>query len=86
MWTTRINDLAHEDGRELEDVFEMWSERAALREYDGGMSRGDAEHAAFIDVKTMLASSRRGPRSVGSRAVEADANAKTRLPWVSPSS
>ena len=29
---------------------EWWSERAAIREYDGGMPRADAEAAAWDDV------------------------------------
>jgi hypothetical protein len=29
---------------------EHWSERAAIREYDGGMTRADAERAAWDDV------------------------------------
>jgi hypothetical protein len=29
---------------------EYWSERAAIREYDGGMTRADAERAAWDDV------------------------------------
>lgn len=27
-----------------------WAERAAIREYDGGMARAEAERAAFDDV------------------------------------
>lgn len=36
------NDLIH--------AVELWSERAAIREFDGGMARPDAEAAALIDV------------------------------------
>lgn len=28
-----------------------WAERAAIREYDGGMSRADAERAAYAEVQ-----------------------------------
>jgi hypothetical protein len=30
---------------------EFWAERAAIREFDGGMSRDEAEAAAWEDVK-----------------------------------
>jgi hypothetical protein len=33
------------------DLFERWSERSAIMEYDGGMVRREAEHAALIDVR-----------------------------------
>ncbi|MBL8852898.1 MAG: hypothetical protein JNK57_02890 [Planctomycetaceae bacterium] len=35
---------------ELRDAVERWSERAAIREFDGGMDRADAERMALIDV------------------------------------
>lgn len=35
---------------DLIDAAELWSERAAIREFDGGMDRADAEAAALIDV------------------------------------
>lgn len=34
----------------MTDLLEYWGERAAIREFDGGMSREDAERAALIDV------------------------------------
>jgi len=37
--------------RTLDDVREHFTERAAIREYDGGMSRADAERAALDDVR-----------------------------------
>jgi hypothetical protein len=35
---------------DLIDAVELWGERAAIRQHDGGMDRGDAEAAALIDV------------------------------------
>ena len=36
---------------ELSEVLEEWTERAAIREYAGGMSRGSAELAAVHDIE-----------------------------------
>jgi len=46
MTNDQLNNLIHLD---LLDAFE---ERAAIMQYDGGMSREDAEHAAYKDVMT----------------------------------
>jgi hypothetical protein len=35
-------------------LFELWSERAAVREHLGGMARADAEQAAFEDLQRWL--------------------------------
>lgn len=35
------------------DLLERWSERAAIREYDGGMARDEAEAAAVEDVREL---------------------------------
>lgn len=32
---------------------ELYEERAAIREYDGGMARAEAERAALADVRRM---------------------------------
>ena len=39
--------------RELlpEDLVELWEERAAIMEYEGGLSREDAEWQAFLCVQ-----------------------------------
>jgi len=37
-----------------EDARVTWNERAAIREYDGGMDRKDAERFAFFEVKRAL--------------------------------
>jgi hypothetical protein len=47
----------------------FWEERAAIREYDGGQTRADAERDAFDDLRTTLHvtvgdEARRGPKSV----------------------
>lgn len=36
--------------REIWPEFDEWSERAAIREFDGGQSREDAEAAAYAEV------------------------------------
>ena len=47
-----------------EDVLvEQWAERAAIREFEGGQSRADAERDALEDVRVAF---RKGPRSAGS--------------------
>jgi hypothetical protein len=33
--------------RDMDPITEWWEERAAIMEIDGGMTRGDAEYAAF---------------------------------------
>ena len=40
--------------RALERVHEEWAERAAIREYVGGMTRNGAEVAAVDDTRRML--------------------------------
>ena len=41
--------------RELlpEDLTELWEERAAIMEYEGGLSREDAEWQAFLCVHSL---------------------------------
>jgi hypothetical protein len=51
--TDRVIALASATGRDLADLEELWSERAAIREYDGGMPRAEAEHEAMRDVVRM---------------------------------
>lgn len=36
--------------REIWPAYDDWEERAAIREYDGGQPREDAEKAAYEDV------------------------------------
>lgn len=35
---------------EVWPLFSLWAERAAIREFDGGQSRPDAERAAYLEV------------------------------------
>jgi hypothetical protein len=65
-------ELARARGLDVEAVVEAWTERAAIREYDGGQSRAAAEHDAFDDVQALfetaplvVAGPRRGPQSAG---------------------
>jgi hypothetical protein len=46
--------LADRYGRTLDDVTELWNERAALREHIGGQSRAYAELDALVDVEAWL--------------------------------
>lgn len=45
---------AHKDDlmREVWPEFDAFEERAAIMEYDGGLSRSDAENAAYREVST----------------------------------
>lgn len=36
--------------REVWPPFDLWEERAAIMEFDGGLSRADAERAAYAEV------------------------------------
>lgn len=63
-------EIARSAGLPVDDVLELWNERAAIREYEGGQSRADAEHAALDDVRATFAALslagelRKGPRAV----------------------
>lgn len=50
----RLALLAKRSKRTLEDVTELWNERAAHREYDGGKSRREAESLALDDVADLV--------------------------------
>jgi hypothetical protein len=67
-------ELADRLGVSSESVLEMWAERAAIREYEGGQPRADAEASAVEDVRLALATpivigERKGPRSAASATV-----------------
>ena len=47
-WTRK--QLADLYGRTSPDTREMWDERAAIMEYDGGLSRLEAENAAHLST------------------------------------
>lgn len=46
--------IAARSKRTLEDVTELFIERAAIREYDGGKKRVDAERDALDDVADVV--------------------------------
>lgn len=60
----RLALLAKRSRRTLDDVTELWHERAAIREYEGGKSRRDAEALALDDVADVVLR----PVAVGARA------------------
>ena len=35
------------------DILELFHERAAIREYDGGLSRVDAERKAYFELRNL---------------------------------
>ena len=65
-------ELARTLGVAEDVIVEQWAERAAIREFEGGQSRADAERDALDDVR---AAHRKGPRSA---SVAAEADAKKR--------
>lgn len=46
--------IAKRSGRTLDDVTELWNERAAHREYDAGKPRAEAERLALDDVADVV--------------------------------
>ncbi len=48
----KCSELAQECGVEFADVWEEWTERAAVREWCGALNRSEAERLAFDDVCT----------------------------------
>lgn len=50
----RLALIAQRSRRPFDHVTEAWEERAAIREYDGGKSRKDAENDALDDVADMV--------------------------------
>ncbi len=47
----QIAELARETGRDVGDLLDWWGEFAAVREYDGGYSRQEAERLAVEQVR-----------------------------------
>jgi hypothetical protein len=47
-------ELARRLGLDADQLLEWWSERAAVREFDGGLPRAAAELAAFDDLRLEL--------------------------------
>jgi hypothetical protein len=52
--TDRLALIAKRSKRTIEDVTERWHERAAIRQYDGGATRRDAERDALNDVADVV--------------------------------
>jgi hypothetical protein len=52
--TEYLARIAKRSKRSLEDVIELRSERAAIREYDGGKPRVQAERLALDDVADVV--------------------------------
>lgn len=50
-WYERCGELAREVGVDAGEVLEEFDERAAIRQYDVGVSRADAELLAWDDVR-----------------------------------
>ncbi len=71
-------ELAVRLGLDPAAVIEDWTERASIREFDGGLSREDAERAALDELRLRYETSaltagepRLGPRSAPSTAARA---------------
>lgn len=52
--TDRLALIAKRSRRTIEDVTELWNERAAIREYEGGKKRAEAERLALDDVADVV--------------------------------
>ena len=61
-------ELARTLGVDPDALVEAWAERAAIREYEGGQSRADAERDALDDIRL---AHRIGPRSATAPATTA---------------
>lgn len=46
----KLEAIAHKAKLPVDDVIAIWNERAAIREFEGGLSRRAAESEAMIDV------------------------------------
>lgn len=69
-------ELARTLGVDPDALVEQWAERAAIREFEGGQPRADAERDALEDVRALQ---RRGPKSAGAQAAaDAELNKRTR--------
>jgi len=66
-------ELARTLGVDADLLVEQWAERAAIREFEGGQTRADAERDALDDVSALH---RKGPRST---AASAGTDAKKRV-------
>ena len=69
----QVIELARQLDRDRDELVEWWSERAAIREIDGGQPRADAERDAFDELRASVDEGRRGPLRAG-RAVDTKRN------------
>lgn len=51
-----------------DDLIEIYEERAAVREHDGGMSRQEAERAAYWDWRKIVGRNVAAPQWIVERA------------------
>lgn len=58
-----LEQLARETGVSPLETLELFLERAAIREYDGGYDRAEAERLALEDARQEFTSSRRSAQS-----------------------
>lgn len=49
-----VAELARATGRDVADLLEHWSERAAIREYEGAQDRDEAERLALDDLRWIV--------------------------------
>lgn len=67
-------ELAGRAGVDPDELLEYWSERAAIREHDGGQPRDEAERDALEDMRELITlgpwvlGERKGPKSVAPTA------------------
>ena len=47
-----VTELARVFGRPRDELLELLKERSAIRQYDGGMTRAEADEAAIDDVRS----------------------------------
>jgi len=55
-----LEAIAESAGVPFADVYEAWSERAGIRQYDAGVTRLQAERDAVDDVRAMYPTRRKG--------------------------
>lgn len=67
----RVIGLAWQLGKSPDALVELFEERAAIREFEGGATRADAERDAYDDVVARF-DARRGPRSSEHAAIDVE--------------
>ena len=46
-----VATIARAVGRDVVEMLDEWDERAAIKEYEGGIARADAEEQAVVDMQ-----------------------------------